>query len=108
MLYVSGYVSLKSMRRFEKQSGAKARQFVECLSKMAVMGKESSFYEYTKLHNSLVGGHLGINGTLEKIRQRFYWVKQSQDVQWCQSCPVCCKEIIAKEVPSYFANNSGP
>lgn len=46
--YVSGYVSLKLMRRFEKQSGAKVRQFVECLSKMAVMGEESSFYEYTK------------------------------------------------------------
>ena len=43
--YVSGYVSL---RRFEKQSGAKGRQFVECLSKMAIMGEESSFYEYTK------------------------------------------------------------
>ena len=28
--YVSGYISLKLMRRFEKQSGAKARQFVEC------------------------------------------------------------------------------
>ena len=44
----------------------------------------------TKLHNSPVGGHLGIKKTLEKVRQRFYWVKQREDVvQWCQSCPVC-------------------
>ena len=61
--YVSGYVSLKLMRKFEKQSGTKARQFVECLSKMAVMGKESSFYEYTKEWLKLVnrGGLFQVN-----------------------------------------------
>ena len=51
------------MRRFEKQSGAKARQFVECLSKMAVMGKESSFYENTKEWLKLTnrGGFFQVN-----------------------------------------------
>ena len=28
-----------------------------------------------KLHNSPVGGHLGMKKTLEKVRQRFYWVR---------------------------------
>lgn len=63
LCYVSGYVSLKLMRRFEKQSGTKARQFVECLSKMAVMGKESSFFDYTKEWLKLVnrGGLFQVN-----------------------------------------------
>ena len=58
LCYVSGYISLKLMRRFEKQSGAKARQFVECLSKMAVMGKESSFYEYVTAYGKT--RHMGL------------------------------------------------
>ena len=63
--YVSGYVSLKLMRRFEKQSGCKAQQFVECLSKMAIMGTESSFYEYTKEWMKIVnrGGLFQVNET---------------------------------------------
>ena len=58
-------VSMKLMRKFEKQSGAKARQFFECLSNMAVMGKESSFYEYTKEWLKLVnrGGLFQVNET---------------------------------------------
>ena len=28
-----------------------------------------------KLHNSPVGGHLGVKKTLEKVRQRLYWVR---------------------------------
>lgn len=46
--YVSGYVALKLMRKYEKEEGEKAMQFVECLSNMAVTGEESGFYNYTK------------------------------------------------------------
>ena len=46
--YVSGYVALKLMRKYEKEEGKKAMQFMECLSNMAVEGEESSFYNYTK------------------------------------------------------------
>ena len=46
--YVSGYVALKLMRQYEKKEDEKAMQFVECLSNMAVVGVESTFYEYTK------------------------------------------------------------
>ena len=42
--YISGNVSLKSMRRFAKQSGTKASQSVKCSSKMAVVGKESRYF----------------------------------------------------------------
>ena len=32
------------MRKYQKEDGEKAIQFVECLSNMAVVGEESSFY----------------------------------------------------------------
>ncbi len=42
------------------------------------------------LHNSTTAGHLGVKKTLEKVRSRFYWYKQRQDVTgWCKSCPTC-------------------
>jgi hypothetical protein len=34
----------------------------------------------TQLHNSVTGGHLGIQKTLSKVRERFSWFKQRQDV----------------------------
>ena len=46
--YVIGYVALKLMRKYQKEDGEKAIQFVECLLNMAVVGEESSFYNYTK------------------------------------------------------------
>ena len=45
--YICGYVSLKLMRRFQQQTSTRATQFVNCLSGMAVAGRESSFSEYT-------------------------------------------------------------
>ena len=43
------------------------------------------------LHDSPVGGHLGAKKTLDKVRTRFYWPNQRNDVQlWCASCAKCC------------------
>ena len=43
------------------------------------------------LHNSPVGGHLGVSKTLDKVRSRFYWVGQRKDVEkWCNNCDKCC------------------
>jgi len=48
-------------------------------------------------HDSSIGGHFGINKTLEKIRKRFYWATCKQDVEnWCRSCKVC----VSKQGPS--------
>ena len=61
--YVSGYVALKLMRKYQKEGSEKAIQFVECLSNMAVVGDESSFYNYTKEWIGLVdrGGLFNVN-----------------------------------------------
>jgi hypothetical protein len=38
----------------------------------------------TELHDGLSGGHLGINKTLNKVRQRFYWLQARADIEkWC-------------------------
>ena len=43
-----------------------------------------------QLHCSRTAGHLGINKTLGRIRERFYWVSCSKDVRtFCKSCDLC-------------------
>lgn len=47
----------------------------------------------TQLHNSVTGGHLGIKKTLSKVRERFSWFKQRQDVEnWCKHCDICASK----------------
>ncbi|KRY36494.1 Uncharacterized protein T01_4900 [Trichinella spiralis] len=42
------------------------------------------------IHNHPTGGHLGVAKSLEKIRQRFYWPQQREDVEdWCRLCDAC-------------------
>ena len=42
------------------------------------------------LHSTLVGGHMGAAKTLEKVRARFYWPGQRNDVDtWCKKCAIC-------------------
>ncbi|RLU25236.1 hypothetical protein DMN91_003329 [Ooceraea biroi] len=48
-------------------------------------------------HDSPAGEHFGVNKTLAKIRQRYYWATCKSDVEdWCASCKVC----VAKKGPS--------
>jgi len=43
-----------------------------------------------QLHDTPTAGHLGIAKTLQRVRQRYYWVGCHQDVQqWCKSCDAC-------------------
>ena len=42
------------------------------------------------LHDSPVGGHLGVSKTLGKVRARFYWIHCRRDVEeWCHKCDLC-------------------
>lgn len=45
--YAAGYVPMTLLKKHEKGSSEKSVEFVECLSKMAVNGDESSFLSYT-------------------------------------------------------------
>ncbi|KRY45000.1 Retrovirus-related Pol polyprotein from transposon [Trichinella britovi] len=42
------------------------------------------------VHNHPTGGHLGVAKTLGRVRQRFYWIQQREDVEdWCRACQTC-------------------
>ena len=42
------------------------------------------------LHDSPVGGHLGVLKTLGKVCERFYWIHCRHDVEeWCHKCDRC-------------------
>ncbi|KRX12228.1 Gypsy retrotransposon integrase-like protein 1, partial [Trichinella nelsoni] len=42
------------------------------------------------VHNHPTGGHLGVAKTLARVRQRFYWPQQREDVEdWCRACQTC-------------------
>jgi hypothetical protein len=44
----------------------------------------------TELHGGASGGHLGANKTMNKVRQRYYWLRLRDDVErWCRQCDAC-------------------
>ena len=51
-----------------------------------------------QIHDSPSGGHYDENKTLDKVRQRYYWAKCSNDVKlWCRLCHVCTAKKGAKK-----------
>ncbi|KAI5725816.1 hypothetical protein M8J77_020471 [Diaphorina citri] len=43
-----------------------------------------------ELHGGTSGGHLGVNKTVDKVRERFYWLRMKQDVEdYCRRCASC-------------------
>ena len=42
------------------------------------------------LHEGALGGHLGSDKTLGRLKERFYWPGHYNDVrEWCRNCAVC-------------------
>ena len=42
------------------------------------------------LHEGALGGHLGVDKTLARLKERFYWPGHYNDVRdWCQNCGTC-------------------
>jgi hypothetical protein len=45
-------------------------------------------------HETIVGGHLGTQKTLDRITSNFYWPGITSDVKrFCRSCDICQKTI---------------
>jgi hypothetical protein len=43
-----------------------------------------------EMHEGPSGGHLGVNKTLDIVRQRYYWLHmKSNSERWCQQCDTC-------------------
>lgn len=53
-----------------------------------------------ELHEGATGGHLGVNKTLAKVRERFYWMHAREDVEdWCRKCHACASVKGPKHKP---------
>jgi transposase InsO family protein len=66
---------------------ASSRDLYQVVTPQCLKGKVMYF-----LHNVRTAGHLGINKTIARVRQRFYWPMYQEDVyRWCVKCPVCAK-----------------
>ena len=51
-------------------------------------------------HGSIMGGHMGIKKTTDKIQSAFYWPGIQSDVtRFCKSCDVCQKTVSKGSVP---------
>lgn len=60
------------------------------LKTQLIVPKEKISEVLEEMHGGKSGAHLGVNKTLEKIRNRFYWVNYCQDVKsWCRQCSKC-------------------
>ena len=70
-------------RQFEDTSGSSSHlQLVV----PAAMRKEV----LADLHSGAMGGHLGEDKTLAKLKERYYWPGHHNDVaEWCKTCPQC-------------------
>lgn len=44
----------------------------------------------SECHGSSTCGHFGVKKTLQRLRQRFYWLGMRRDVEeWCRTCDIC-------------------
>ena len=51
-------------------------------------------------HRSIMGGHMGIKKTVDKIQSAFYWPGIQGDMtRYCKSCDVCQKTVNKGSVP---------
>ncbi len=49
-----------------------------------------------ELHGGAIGGHLGAEKTIGRLKERIFWPDHSRDVkQWCQTCAHC----VARKAP---------
>ena len=52
------------------------------------------------MHNSLMGGHLGVNKTYGKLKQRIYWYEAKEDVLiWVRKCDTWAQNKPAQKTP---------
>ena len=70
-------------RRWENELGDK-------IILQLVLPKPLRKQAFKHLHEAPTAGHLGINKTISRIQQRFYWCNYSEDIRkWCTSCDLC-------------------
>ena len=78
--YAAGFVPMSLLKKHEKESTDKSVEFVECLTKMAVNGDESSFLSYTLEWSRTVnrGGLFEINDDTYRLFKHIEMRMQNQ------------------------------
>ena len=78
--YAAGFVPMSLLKKHEKGSTDRSVEFVECLSKMAVNGDESSFLSYTLEWSRTVnrGGLFEVNDEAYRLFKRIETRMQNQ------------------------------
>ena len=72
-------------RQIEKQEGTLKQLLVPLSRRVKIL---------RLAHESLMGGHMGINKTVNRILTCFYWPGLVSDVKkWCRTCDVCQRTI---------------
>jgi hypothetical protein len=70
------------VRHWESADGKKTAQVVISHNRVKKVLME--------IHGGSSGGYFGTNKTIEKVRQRYYWLHLRDDVErWCQQCDTC-------------------
>ena len=61
--------------------------------KVVVLPKSQRVKVMRIAHESLMGGHIGINNTAAKIRTQFFWPGMAEDIaNFCRSCDIMSKD----------------
>lgn len=80
-------------KRWESTSGLRADW-------LNVIPKSLRGATLTEAHGSVAAGHLGTKKTLQRLRERGYWVNMRRDVQeWCRVCDVCAAKKGPPQAP---------
>ena len=70
------------------------------VTKQLILPKSLRVTILHQLHNSPTAGHLGIDKTMGKVKERFYWVNYHSDVKkWCKTYDVCSSRSGPKKKP---------
>ena len=71
------------VRNWENEDGSQVR-------KQIVLPQTKVKEVLQEFHGGVAGGHLGAKKTLDKVRERFYWLRCRADVDhWCKTCEAC-------------------
>ena len=75
------------------KQGVLHRLFVNQQSSLQLVVPKTSRKEvFDCVHSGAIGGHLGMEKTLSRLKERFYWPGQWNDVRdWCQTCTACAR-----------------
>ena len=70
-------------RQYESPDGS-------CVTLQSIVPSTLRKEVLAELHSGVGGGHLGMDKTLARLRERFYWPGQFNDVRdWCNNCRTC-------------------